>query len=127
MIPPSPWLSARMIRIAYLSETIRISAQRITETIPMIVSSEGAPTCFCGLLEGIKRTGADVAVHDPKCGESRAGGQPGSMVFGQCSRWRSLGHSYTLPELVSEDARSTPCIFVLSRTGMGRCGRSLWG
>ena len=47
----------------------------------------------CGLLEGIKRTGADVAVHDPECSESRAGGQPGSMVFGQCSRLRSLGHS----------------------------------
>jgi hypothetical protein len=37
-IPPSPWLSARRIRMAYFSDTTRISAQKIRETMPTTVS-----------------------------------------------------------------------------------------
>ena len=37
-IPPSPWLLARMIRIAYLMEIMTISDQKISDTIPMTAS-----------------------------------------------------------------------------------------
>ena len=43
MMPPSPRLSARMIRIAYFTETIRITAHRITESTPSTASGDGAP------------------------------------------------------------------------------------
>ena len=38
MMPPSPLLSARMMRITYLSETTIISAQKIAETPPRMFS-----------------------------------------------------------------------------------------
>jgi hypothetical protein len=50
MIPPSPRLSARMIRMAYLNETITISDQRITDTMPMIVSGEIVPPASAACL-----------------------------------------------------------------------------
>ena len=50
MIPPSPRLSARMIRMAYLNETITISDHRITDTMPMMVSSEIAPAASAACL-----------------------------------------------------------------------------
>ncbi len=34
MIPPSPWLSARMIKSTYLSVTTSISAQKISDMAP---------------------------------------------------------------------------------------------
>ena len=39
MIPPSPRLSARRIRITYFSVTTNISAQKITETAPMMLGA----------------------------------------------------------------------------------------
>ncbi len=35
MIPPSPWLSARMMRSTYLSVTTTVSDHRISETTPI--------------------------------------------------------------------------------------------
>ena len=40
-IPPSPRLSARRIRTAYLSDTTTISDHRITETAPMTAAESG--------------------------------------------------------------------------------------
>ncbi len=34
MIPPSPWLSARMISVTYLIETISVTAQKTSEITP---------------------------------------------------------------------------------------------
>ncbi len=45
-MPPSPWLSARMIRIAYLIEMTTISDQKISDTMPM---TDSGVTCPFGL------------------------------------------------------------------------------
>jgi hypothetical protein len=45
-MPPSPWLSARMIRIAYLMEMTMINDQKISDTTPSTASGE---TCPAGL------------------------------------------------------------------------------
>ena len=42
-MPPSPWLSARMIRIAYLMEMTTISDQKISDTIPSTASGATVP------------------------------------------------------------------------------------
>ena len=45
MIPPSPLLLARMIRITYLSETTIISDQKIVESPPRMFSVLSAMPC----------------------------------------------------------------------------------
>ena len=40
-MPPSPRLSARMIRMAYLIDTTRISDHRITDTAPITAAASG--------------------------------------------------------------------------------------
>ena len=40
-MPPSPRLSARMIRIAYLIDTTRISDHRMTDTAPITAAASG--------------------------------------------------------------------------------------
>jgi hypothetical protein len=47
-MPPSPRLSARMIRIAYLIEMKMISDQKISDTMPTTASGE---TCPSGLAD----------------------------------------------------------------------------
>jgi hypothetical protein len=42
-MPPSPWLSARMIKIAYLMEITTISDQKISDTIPITASGATVP------------------------------------------------------------------------------------
>jgi hypothetical protein len=42
-VPPSPLLSARMTTARYLTVTIKISAQKTSETTPMAASSIGMP------------------------------------------------------------------------------------
>ncbi len=49
-MPPSPWLSARMIRTAYLAETMTISAQKISDNTPRIVSGDSAPPACAACL-----------------------------------------------------------------------------
>ena len=107
MMPPSPWLSARMIRMAYLSETIRISDQRISDTMPMMrlaatVRSAGVG----GLLEGIKRAGADIAVDDAERGEGGTRECWRTRVAGSRDWMRMLGHVSALPAMgsVTENA-----------------------
>ena len=41
--PPSPRLSARMMRMAYFTEMIMISDQRISDTMPVAVSGDSDP------------------------------------------------------------------------------------
>ena len=47
-MPPSPWLSARMMRIAYLIEMTMINDQKISDTMPSTASGE---TCPAGLAD----------------------------------------------------------------------------
>ena len=42
-IPPSPWLLARMMRIAYFTEMTMIKDQKISDTTPTTASGEIAP------------------------------------------------------------------------------------
>ena len=43
-MPPSPWLSARMIRIAYLMEMTIISDQKINDTTPSTACGDSCPS-----------------------------------------------------------------------------------
>ena len=45
MMPPSPRLSARSIRVTYLSETIMVSPQKIRETTPSRLKVFSASPC----------------------------------------------------------------------------------
>jgi hypothetical protein len=47
-MPPSPWSSARMMRIAYLTEMTMISDQKISDTMPRTASGV---TCPVGLAD----------------------------------------------------------------------------
>ena len=42
MIPPSPRLSARMMKVRYLKETTKLSDQKISESTPSTFSPVGA-------------------------------------------------------------------------------------
>jgi hypothetical protein len=42
-MPPSPWLSARMMSSAYLMEMTTISDQKISDTIPSTASGATVP------------------------------------------------------------------------------------
>jgi hypothetical protein len=50
-MPPSPWLSARKIRIAYFRETITINVHRISDATPRIVSGESVPPAWAACLK----------------------------------------------------------------------------
>ena len=46
MMPPSPWLSARMITITYLMVTTRIRDQKPSDSRPFTVAASGInPKC----------------------------------------------------------------------------------
>ena len=53
-MPPSPWLSARKINRAYLTEMIRISAQRISDTTPRIASGTSGPPWAAALAASFR-------------------------------------------------------------------------
>jgi hypothetical protein len=55
----------------------------------------------CGLLERIERAGADIAVDDAECCESRAGGQLPGFNPGQRRRLKGSGHFCALPPIAS--------------------------
>jgi hypothetical protein len=67
MIPPSPLLSARMMSVMYLSNTITIGAQKMVEMPPSIFSVwRRIP--YSGLKVSLTayRASADIAVDDAK-------------------------------------------------------------
>ena len=41
MIPPSPWLSARMMKVTYLTDTTLVMAQKTSEMTPYTPASSG--------------------------------------------------------------------------------------
>jgi hypothetical protein len=49
-MPPSPRLSARIMRMAYFIEMIMISDHRISDTIPVIISGDNVPPAFAACL-----------------------------------------------------------------------------
>src|SRR5439155_20035933 len=49
-MPPSPRLSARRIRIAYLREKIKMRDQRISETTPRTASGLAIPAALAALV-----------------------------------------------------------------------------
>ena len=53
----------------------------------------------CGLLERIERAGADIAVDDAECCESRGCGQWPGFNPGQRRRLKGSGHSCVLPTI----------------------------
>ena len=53
-MPPSPRLSARRIRTAYLSEMMRINDQMISETTPSTASGDGEPLGLAALIASRK-------------------------------------------------------------------------
>jgi hypothetical protein len=46
MMPPSPLLSARRMKVAYLTETTRISDQKISDSTPSTFSRPTATPCW---------------------------------------------------------------------------------
>ena len=48
MMPPSPWLSARMMKTTYLIETTMISAQNTSDRMPRTFASS-IGTGWCAL------------------------------------------------------------------------------
>ena len=44
-MPPSPWLSARMMKLRYFTATTRVSDQSISERTPSTFSAVGATPC----------------------------------------------------------------------------------
>src|SRR5438128_11902110 len=75
-IPPSPSLSARRTRTTYLSDTIIISAQKISETMPSTSEAVGSAWPVGPKRDGqrIERARADIAEHDPDRGEREESG-----------------------------------------------------
>ena len=74
-MPPSPWLSARITSIRYLTEMMTISAQNTTEATPYALARVDRQVGVLERLpERIQRARADVAVHDPQ-GAEREGQQ----------------------------------------------------
>ena len=88
-----------MIRIAYLNETITISDQRITDTMPMMVSGEIAPAASAACLNRIERARADIAVDDAERRESCRSGHLAGFNPGQRRRLKGSGHFCVLPNL----------------------------
>ncbi len=44
-MPPSPWLSARMMKPRYFTATTRVSDQRISDSTPSTLAGVGATPC----------------------------------------------------------------------------------
>ena len=84
-MPPSPSLSARSTNTTYFSDTIIISAQKISETMPEHVGRRRDRMADAGQrdLEGIERAGADIAEHDAERGQRQKPRTAGMMqIFG---------------------------------------------
>jgi hypothetical protein len=76
-MPPSPLLSARMMKVTYFRLTTIISDQKISERMPSTLSGvigTGMVRAAEDLLQRIQRAGADVAINDAK-GRQRQRGQ----------------------------------------------------
>ena len=74
-MPPSPLLSARIMRLTYFSETTSISDQNTRERMPSTLSwreRQVMPAEY--LLHGVKRAGADVAEDDAERTERERAG-----------------------------------------------------
>ncbi len=71
-MPPSPRLSARRIRMRYLTEMIRMSDQRMSERTPRDVGRRGSERVLAveAFAQGIERARADIAVNDSEAGEA---------------------------------------------------------
>src|SRR4051812_22520791 len=92
MMPPSPRLSARRIRMAYFSETTRIRAQEHEreDAEHRAWLQGGVPARrFGGLLEGIERAGADITIDDAE-GAKRRGERQAMMSAVTQSRRMSV-------------------------------------
>ena len=69
MMPPSPWLSARRIRVMYLTETTIISAQKIARGCRARGRGRRHVAGAGRFVNGVERAGADVAVDDAEGAE----------------------------------------------------------
>ena len=92
IVPPSPWLSARMTISTYLSATTRITAQNTSERTPKTTSSF---PWLSGRLdrfpEGVDRARAEVAEHDAQRPDHQgAARRMCGQSFGRCSGGRRV-------------------------------------
>src|SRR3954454_14734732 len=72
--PPSPSLSARISTITYLTDTISVTDQKISETTPYtspLGRTNRAVVDREHRLQLIQRAGADVAEHDAQGGDQK--------------------------------------------------------
>ena len=82
-MPPSPWLSARITSVRYLTEMMTTRAQNTIDATPYAfarVTSRSA--CSNDSRNAYKRTRADVAVHDAQ----RTERQPDDAAVGSHRR-----------------------------------------
>ena len=110
MMPPSPWLLARMMRVTYLSVTTTMSDQKISETMPIRL-----PGVKVSPLAGSKTvcmTYSGLVPMSPKTTPSAPQGQ-GPTV----GRFRSIGHGKP-PQVHSLGRRLQHRTIVRERTEM---------
>src|SRR3954471_6905498 len=70
--PPSPSLSARRTNTTYLTDTMSVTDQKISEITPYTSAAVGAHRAVVDGEHGlhrVQRAGADVAVHHPERAE----------------------------------------------------------
>ncbi len=106
-MPPSPRLSARRIKSAYLIEMIRIGAHRISDTTPRTASFVSGPPWVARLgrfLQGVEGAGADVAVDDTRA-PSVAAAEATGMAGGCNWRDRSLAPPLAIAPAGSAEGR----------------------
>ena len=115
-MPPSPSLSARSTKTTYFSDTISISAQKISDTMPKTSWGSRNRMADAGErnLERIKRAGADVAVDDAERGQRQ---KPGiAQVMLRPVRYHDALRCFEGPRNPTSQRRPRPRRSVCPRT-----------
>ena len=68
----------------------------------------GRPACLDGLLQPIKRAGADIAVDNTECGKRHGGGLFPGVLPGQHRGLKGLGHRGVLPLIAQVCTKIAP-------------------
>ena len=74
-VPPSPLLSSRISTKTYFTVTMRTSAQKISEMMPITSARVGPVTprdMVQRFTEGVERAGADIAIDDADRAQGQA-------------------------------------------------------
>ena len=71
-MPPSPWLSARMMNVRYFTVTTIVSDQKMSERTPRTSAGDGGaapPVAAQALVQRVERARPDVAEDDAERAE----------------------------------------------------------